>query len=494
MKKYLLASLYIFAFLLIGSFKTSQNSRAQEYQVTPCDQAQYSAIAQIPGGELDVFLRAGRQEDAARTTLYIKSVDGDDCREIGTTDAKTTIYQKTGRISLPKGTNLLSVFAYVENNVDYSAGASVPQVVFAGTDKLPCDLVTGCKVKFQNQDFVLAPKKVSLNLDTLTVGALLPLSEDIKEVIYSVDGKPAYKKPTLEEFNLNYVPDGEHTVARTIVLNDGQSLSDSKVVARGLEGGVTYLFISILYGQSSLIRYAALLLIAVSAYLLFIYILKKIIAKKRWKKQHFFDPKEHFDISKAGGRKHLSMDDSFGQIFRRYKHLFVSLILLMVTIFTVNTFALTTFKVDGVSMSPTFKDGSRKVLYTLPINLGRLNNNYYLPERGSIVVIKQDGNNLFDTSSVVEESYVVKRVVALPNERVVIKDGKISVYNKENPKGFEPDFEYKWISDAGGSESFSMDVTLKEGEIFVVGDNRAESIDSRYYGPILTSKVVGRAL
>lgn len=489
-KKYFRTS----ALVIMGVWANTNFVQAQEYQATPCDEAQYSALAQIPGGELSVYMKAGRKEDSVSSKVFYRSFDAQDCKEIGSATLNTKSYQRAGSLTLPEGVNLSSIFVKIDNNVDKQAGASVPQVVFTSSIDAPCDLTAACKVKFQEQDFLLAPKKVSLSSDTLVVGVLSSFSSNIKEVLYTVDGKPAYTKPVLEEFNLNYVPDGEHTLSRTIVLKDGQSLSDSKVVKRGLEGGATYLFISILYGQSRLLRYAGVLIGFLIAYSLFTLIIKHIVAKRRWKSEHFFDPSEHFDTSSAGAKRGLTGEETYGQLLRHYKKYFISGLVFLGGVFLINQYGLTLFTVDGVSMYPTLENTSKRLLYTFPVTVGKLNKNYYLPARGTVVVVQKDDNNLFESNLELEKSYVVKRVIGLPNERVVIKDSKILVYNKDNEKGFEPDAEFNWVKDLKGSESISMNIKLKEGEIFVVGDNRDESIDSRFYGPVQTSHVVGKVL
>lgn len=476
-------------------FINSHHAIAQDVATTPCDESQYSALAQLPDGNLTAYLKAGRKEDAVKTQLFYKVFDSDDCVEIGSAQTSHTNYVKFGGAIVSPENTFISVHVKLVGSLENKSGANYPQVVFVKTNEEPCDISAGCKINFRDQSFSLSPKKVSLSIDTVRVGVLSKLTDGIKEVAYTVDGKPAYTRPDLEKFNLNYVPDGEHTIGRTIVLKDGQSLSDSEVVKRGLEGGATYLFISILYGQSRLLRYVGIIIVFLILYSLFTYIIKHIAARRRWESEHFFNPNEHYDMSNVGARRGITGEESYGQLLRHYKKYLISSIGLIVAVFLLNSYILTIFTVDGVSMYPTLNNRAKKPLYIFPVTLGKINKNYYLPKRGSIIVIQKDGNNLFDEiENSDKKNYVVKRVVGLPNERVVIKDGKIKIFNKENEKGFEPDAEFKWVRDLTGSENLSMNIKLKEGELFVVGDNRDESIDSRFYGPVQTSQVIGQVL
>ena len=166
----------------------------------------------------------------------------------------------------------------------------------------------------------------------------------------------------------------------------------------------------------------------------------------------------------------------------------------LILLFISYSFILSSFTVDGVSMYPTLHDKTKHPLFVLPEELGKISGNGYTPARGTIVVVQKDDNNLFNDSVVKQKSYVVKRVLGLPEERVHIKDGKIYVYNKQHPDGFVPDDEFKWFKKTDYVEYTHLDLTLKQGELFVAGDNRGESIDSRFYGPVKASQVVGRVL
>jgi signal peptidase I len=88
----------------------------------------------------------------------------------------------------------------------------------------------------------------------------------------------------------------------------------------------------------------------------------------------------------------------------------------------------------------------------------------------------------------------VKRVVGVPGDRVVIKDGSVKVFNDEFPDGFNPDGDY--IPPAVKTESDQpIDEEIKPGHMFVLGDNRTElnSLDSRIFGQVETERIIGKA-
>ncbi len=174
----------------------------------------------------------------------------------------------------------------------------------------------------------------------------------------------------------------------------------------------------------------------------------------------------------------------------RHRKLWGGFVAICVFVLLSFTYGVSVFTVDGVSMQPTLEDGSKKLLVRAPRTLASITRNEYVPSRGTVVVIRKTEDVSFDSDEQAE-TYVVKRVVGLPLERVTVKNGIITVYNKQYPEGFVPDDDYKWVKDLSGSEYFSIDMTLKDGEVFVIGDNRDESIDSRFYGAIDASKIVG---
>lgn len=139
----------------------------------------------------------------------------------------------------------------------------------------------------------------------------------------------------------------------------------------------------------------------------------------------------------------------------------------------INTFVFRSFSVTGPSMEQTLYTGDRLIVNRLPVTMAHLQNNSYTPKRGQIIVFK---NPLYSPGS--EDMNLVKRVIAFAGERITVKDGTLTVYNKEHPQGFHPDDSW---DGPGSPTSGDTEVTVPEGSIFVAGDHRqgSYSLDSR---------------
>jgi signal peptidase I len=164
---------------------------------------------------------------------------------------------------------------------------------------------------------------------------------------------------------------------------------------------------------------------------------------------------------------------------------------LIAVVFTM--FIFQSYEVDGPSMQNTLQNQDRLIIYKLPRTFARITKKTYIPKRYDVVVF--DGKNLLNNDEFSSEGdkQLIKRVIGLPGERVVVKDNKITVYNKEHPEGFNPD-EFVPPTADNKTTPGEIDVVVGENEIFVMGDNRNNSLDSRYFGPVPGSEVVGKLI
>lgn len=142
----------------------------------------------------------------------------------------------------------------------------------------------------------------------------------------------------------------------------------------------------------------------------------------------------------------------------------------LVIITFVFTFLFRLVQVDGTSMETTLHDRERLVLSCLP----------YTPARGDIVVVSQGGEN----------EPLIKRVIALEGDTVSIDAQTGTVYlNGELLQ--EP-----YIHVPTAMERMEGEVTVPEGMVFIMGDNRlrGHSLDSRTFGCVETGRLIGKAV
>lgn len=165
-------------------------------------------------------------------------------------------------------------------------------------------------------------------------------------------------------------------------------------------------------------------------------------------------------------QRHPFLKDALG--------ILIFIVCVLIGTLLINTFVFRSFNVMGPSMEPTMFTGDRLIVNRLPVTWSQLQNKQYVPERGEVIVFKNPRYN-----SGMGEEYIVKRVIAFPGERVTVRDGVVTVYNKEHPDGFHPDDDNN--GEPGSPTSGNVDTRVTEGTLFVAGDHREGdySYDSR---------------
>jgi signal peptidase I len=131
------------------------------------------------------------------------------------------------------------------------------------------------------------------------------------------------------------------------------------------------------------------------------------------------------------------------------------------------------FIVSGASMDPTFEDGEYLVVDQLSYRLSNA-------QRGDIAIFRAPEQ---------PNKFYIKRVIGEPGDTIIIRDGIITIKNEQYPDGLVLDEPYiKRVKHENATYE------LKEGQYFVMGDNRTASSDSRSWGPVPEELMVGKAI
>ena len=138
-------------------------------------------------------------------------------------------------------------------------------------------------------------------------------------------------------------------------------------------------------------------------------------------------------------------------------------------------FLMQPHQVKGSSMFPTFHDGE----YVLTDKVTFRTRD---PKWGDVIVFKSPVNKDFD---------FIKRVIAVPGDRVMISKGKVYINGELLNESYLPP---EYTTAAGQFLREGAEYSIPEGEIFAVGDNRGHSSDSRDWGTVPYQNIVGKAL
>lgn len=154
------------------------------------------------------------------------------------------------------------------------------------------------------------------------------------------------------------------------------------------------------------------------------------------------------------------------------------------------SFVFRSYAVDGPSMETTLQNGDKLLIWKVPRTIARLSGNQYVPNRGDVIIF--DEGNL-SACGQYGKRQLIKRVIGLPGERVTIQNNTYVIYNAAHPSGFKPDLELNYNKDQHiPTTTGDVDVRLSKTQVFVSGDNRPDSCDSRHFGPIQTDQLIGK--
>lgn len=168
----------------------------------------------------------------------------------------------------------------------------------------------------------------------------------------------------------------------------------------------------------------------------------------------------------------------------------VIIALALVLAWVIISFIFESYQVDGVSMENTLHNNDRLIVWKAPVTWAHLTGGQWVPGRGDIIIFKEPGLAAYGDANVKD---LVKRVIGLPGDKLVIKNGHVTIYDKQHPNGFTNPINFD--GKAGHSYTSGKEtVQLNSHQIFVMGDNRPDSLDSRIFGPVNLNQVIGKLI
>ena len=161
-----------------------------------------------------------------------------------------------------------------------------------------------------------------------------------------------------------------------------------------------------------------------------------------------------------------------GLLERCYRSAVAEIVVLVLLAFTLamttKTYVVEAYEIKGRSMVPTFDDGQRVVVLKLFSDI----------QRGDIVIFSSQDDPGKD---------LIKRVIALPGERIQIRKGLVRINGKVLKEGYLEDKDY-------GLYDAEIDEEVGLGQIYVLGDNRDDSHDSRRFGSVSGESLKGKVV
>ncbi len=155
----------------------------------------------------------------------------------------------------------------------------------------------------------------------------------------------------------------------------------------------------------------------------------------------------------------------------------------LVVALVVKTFLFQAFFIPSASMEPTLEEGDRVLVNKLSYDVHDIN-------RGDVVVFELPSDKVGPDGI----KDLIKRVIALPGDVIETRDGIVYINDRRLSEPYLPEGTLTGDPSNGSNPAIDRQ-TIPEGTVFVMGDNRDNSHDSRYpdRGPIPIASVVGRA-
>jgi signal peptidase I len=453
----------------------------------------FDAFIVAEPGTYQVYARLNLPGAEEYARFAVNNIETGGCSVISGATLTSNSWQSVGTFTQNEGFVGLSLLIADQATTQDASGPAVLLVPAQST----CSDPNKCTITYAEQDYSPIPETLSGNFDSLKVAFLRPFNTQaqVDEVTFYQDGLSLYSQDSLSALNMSYVSPGRHEIVTRVTFSDGTALTRTDQVDK--ESGPVEYFTPFILRNAQTLKNVGFGIGFIIGYVIISAAISNVRARLKWRRTHVASTMKAGSVPEDPSLRFKETQKSQS---RRsdIKTLSRSLIIpsaILGLFIILNSWVIGFFTVDGVSMETTLTNKTRQVLLKLPVSFSRLNRGGYTPDRGDVVVFKKEESKLFLASEEKgADSYVVKRVLGLPGERVTLKNGVLNVYPKGSTEPIQVDTDTSWSSVIVPTTWVNIDITLSAGELFVVGDNRVDSVDSRFYGPIKAHQVIGRVL
>lgn len=455
-------------------------------------QPSYTGVLDVQQGSYDAYVRLAKRGERTKVSAYTQSGDQSygECSKIGSVTATGDEWTKAGTIDVD------SKQQYVLQ-LSSSALATVPDanrpsiMLVPHGDKAVCQPTKECYVTIAGEQAYIRPVGTLLNQDSLHALVVKdPATDHVQQVRYYTDGTLAYTTSSLQPFDERYIEYGGQSLTRVIAYTSGQqAVIETQSPATYQDNFGNFLYrLSDKYPNT-----LTFLLWASSALLICFLVLITIrVVNHRQNKRihHGFAPERKFSTSEKA--VHFLQTKQSVKTTRLVALVGATLAGTAALIVLTSSYLLQIITVDGRSMEKSYYTGDNVLVNKVPKTLSVLNGREYVPKRGEVVIVRASFGNAVLSGQDNTDLTLIKRVIGLPGERIVIKNGQLKVYSTAYPEGFFPDVGSSWEKQMAPDEKTeNIDIQLGPSEIFVSGDNRPQSIDSRFNGALATKEIIG---
>ncbi len=459
-----------------------------------CEEALYTGTASVDEGTYDVYVKLGRRGQSATVQLYSEGAINDTrCRQVGQINASGDEWLKIGTWTSDSSDQLS--FGMNGSSLQREITANRPAIMLIDHNNPLCTPIVECATTIDGSEGYIVPVE-SLGDDS-TLRVLQPRSiegDTLKSVAYYVDDSLMYTTKKLEPFDMRYASLPGQVLRRVAEYRSGQRvIYEEKVPGNFVDSLGNFIF-RVFHTDSRVVQ-ALLWILGATIIWAILYGVWSIINRRRiWRIHHGFIAQKSHIVSDTE-RAVIFKRQRVLNIIRKVMKIFLGILLAGACVMFVTTYILKISRVDGVSMQTSYHTDELLWVNSIPVSWGRLSEHYYIPKRGDVVIIRAVYGVTENNTDIQSKPILIKRVLGLPGERVTINNGTVMVYKKDSAgiEGIQPDkgapWESKMIRD--DASRAQIDLTLGPTELFVSGDNRPESTDSRTNGPIDVRQIVG---